>query len=197
MKGASWSPSCLFACVRLCAAVCARPGRDVDQTLVSGAGRRRPRAWPPREDRYEGIARYVRLIDWTPSVRFDRPRRSAGDRRADDPTTTRSDRSSHEAEDLMSTAVATPTEIRSFTIEIPEQQIDDLRRRIATTRLPTKELVPDRSQGVQLGDDPGARGLLGERVRLRARRGAAQRAAAVHDRDRRGRDPLHPRPVAA
>ncbi len=50
----------------------------------------------------------------------------------------------------MTMAVATPTEIRSFQVDIPEQQIDDLRRRISTTHLPTKELVPDRSQGVQL-----------------------------------------------
>ena len=42
------------------------------------------------------------------------------------------------------------TEIRSFQIDIPEQQIDDLLRRIADTRWPTKELVTDRSQGVQL-----------------------------------------------
>ncbi|MGH9869074.1 MAG: epoxide hydrolase N-terminal domain-containing protein, partial [Candidatus Polarisedimenticolia bacterium] len=50
----------------------------------------------------------------------------------------------------MSTTVDTTTEIRSFQIEIPEKQIDDLRRRIAATRWPTKELVEDRSQGVQL-----------------------------------------------
>ncbi len=50
----------------------------------------------------------------------------------------------------MSTAIATQTEIRPFKIEIPDQQIDDLRQRISTTRLPTRELVPDRSQGVQL-----------------------------------------------
>jgi pimeloyl-ACP methyl ester carboxylesterase len=50
----------------------------------------------------------------------------------------------------MSTAVYTPTEIRPFQIEIPEEKIDDLRRRIAATRWPTKELVEDRSQGVQL-----------------------------------------------
>ena len=50
----------------------------------------------------------------------------------------------------MSTTVDTATEIRSFQIEIPEEQIDDLRRRIAATRWPTKELVEDRSQGVQL-----------------------------------------------
>jgi hypothetical protein len=39
--------------------------------------------------------------------------------------------------------------IRSFQIEIPEERIDDLCRRIAATRWPTKELVADRSQGVQ------------------------------------------------
>src|SRR5215470_13668368 len=44
----------------------------------------------------------------------------------------------------------TAAEIRSFQIEIPEERIDDLRRRIATTRWPTSELVADRSQGVQL-----------------------------------------------
>ena len=49
----------------------------------------------------------------------------------------------------MSTTVDIMTEIQSFQIEIPEAQIDDMRRRIAATRWPTKELVPDRSQGVQ------------------------------------------------
>src|SRR5262245_27761953 len=48
------------------------------------------------------------------------------------------------------TVVDTATEIRPFQIEIPEKQVDDLRRRIAATRWPTKELVGDRSQGVQL-----------------------------------------------
>jgi pimeloyl-ACP methyl ester carboxylesterase len=46
--------------------------------------------------------------------------------------------------------VETATEIRPFNLEITEQQIDDLRGRIAATRWPTKELVDDRSQGVQL-----------------------------------------------
>jgi pimeloyl-ACP methyl ester carboxylesterase len=44
----------------------------------------------------------------------------------------------------------TATEIRPFNIEITEAQIDDLRRRVAATRWPGKELVDDRSQGVQL-----------------------------------------------
>jgi pimeloyl-ACP methyl ester carboxylesterase len=46
--------------------------------------------------------------------------------------------------------VETATEIRPFQVEIPEEKIDDLRRRIEATRWPTKELVEDRSQGVQL-----------------------------------------------
>ncbi len=37
-----------------------------------------------------------------------------------------------------------------FHVDIPGSALDDLRRRIAATRLPSKELVPDRSQGVQL-----------------------------------------------
>jgi pimeloyl-ACP methyl ester carboxylesterase len=42
------------------------------------------------------------------------------------------------------------TASRPFTVEIPEADLEDLRRRIAATRWPTKELVEDRSQGVQL-----------------------------------------------
>jgi pimeloyl-ACP methyl ester carboxylesterase len=40
--------------------------------------------------------------------------------------------------------------VRPFHIEFPEAKLDDLRSRVAETRWPTKELVPDRSQGVQL-----------------------------------------------
>jgi pimeloyl-ACP methyl ester carboxylesterase len=50
----------------------------------------------------------------------------------------------------MSTTVETGTAIRPFQVDFSEEQIDDLRRRIAATRWPTKELVADRSQGVQL-----------------------------------------------
>jgi pimeloyl-ACP methyl ester carboxylesterase len=50
----------------------------------------------------------------------------------------------------MSSTVESATEIRPFHFEIPEERLDDLRRRIAATRWPTKELVKDRSQGVQL-----------------------------------------------
>src|SRR3954453_11045905 len=45
---------------------------------------------------------------------------------------------------------AEATAIRPFTIETPKSDLDDLRARIAATRWPSKELVSDRSQGVQL-----------------------------------------------
>jgi pimeloyl-ACP methyl ester carboxylesterase len=50
----------------------------------------------------------------------------------------------------MSTIVESATELRPFQIDIPEANVDDLRRRIEATRWPSKELVDDRSQGVQL-----------------------------------------------
>jgi pimeloyl-ACP methyl ester carboxylesterase len=50
----------------------------------------------------------------------------------------------------MSSTVETATEIQPFHSEISNDQLDDLRRRVAATRWPTKELVADRSQGVQL-----------------------------------------------
>jgi pimeloyl-ACP methyl ester carboxylesterase len=51
----------------------------------------------------------------------------------------------------MSTTVETATAIRPFRAEFAQEAIDDLRRRIAATRWPSKELAADRSQGVQLG----------------------------------------------
>jgi pimeloyl-ACP methyl ester carboxylesterase len=50
----------------------------------------------------------------------------------------------------MSSAIQASTEIRPFKIDIPAQKLDDLRDRIAKARWPSKELVADRSQGVQL-----------------------------------------------
>ena len=40
--------------------------------------------------------------------------------------------------------------VRPFEIHVPEEDLADLQRRIAATRWPGKELVADRSQGVQL-----------------------------------------------
>ena len=50
----------------------------------------------------------------------------------------------------MSSTVETASEIRPFQVDVPDEALDDLRRRIAATRWPSRELVPDRSQGVQL-----------------------------------------------
>jgi pimeloyl-ACP methyl ester carboxylesterase len=46
--------------------------------------------------------------------------------------------------------VVSDTSVRPFRIEIPQEALDDLRRRIDATRWPSTELVADRSQGVQL-----------------------------------------------
>ena len=44
----------------------------------------------------------------------------------------------------------TPTAIRPFRINVPEEELTDLRRRINATRWPERETVADASQGVQL-----------------------------------------------
>ena len=44
----------------------------------------------------------------------------------------------------------TDADVRPFQIHFPEEELAELRRRIAATRWPSKELVTDRSQGVQL-----------------------------------------------
>jgi pimeloyl-ACP methyl ester carboxylesterase len=50
----------------------------------------------------------------------------------------------------MGTAAETAIDIRPFQVETPEEDLAELRRRIEATRWPSKELVADRSQGVQL-----------------------------------------------
>ncbi|HTX31787.1 MAG TPA: epoxide hydrolase [Solirubrobacteraceae bacterium] len=48
------------------------------------------------------------------------------------------------------TGTSAGTEVRPFHVEIPEAELDDMRRRLVAARLPSQELVEDRSQGVQL-----------------------------------------------
>ena len=48
----------------------------------------------------------------------------------------------------MTSRVETPTGIRPFNVSVPEDELADLRRRIAATRWPDRET--DASQGVQL-----------------------------------------------
>jgi pimeloyl-ACP methyl ester carboxylesterase len=44
----------------------------------------------------------------------------------------------------------TPTAVRPFRVDLPDEALADLRRRITSMRLPHKETVADASQGVQL-----------------------------------------------
>ena len=46
--------------------------------------------------------------------------------------------------------------IRPFRVNVPKEQIVDLRRRIAATRWPDKETVNDESQGIQLAESSGS-----------------------------------------
>jgi pimeloyl-ACP methyl ester carboxylesterase len=50
----------------------------------------------------------------------------------------------------MSSTAETAAEIRPFHVDVPEEELTDLRRRIAATRWPEKETVADESQGVPL-----------------------------------------------
>jgi pimeloyl-ACP methyl ester carboxylesterase len=50
----------------------------------------------------------------------------------------------------MSSTVQTGIDVHPFQVEISSEALEDIGRRIAATRWPSKELVGDRSQGVQL-----------------------------------------------
>jgi Epoxide hydrolase N terminus len=50
----------------------------------------------------------------------------------------------------MSSTTVERTEIRPFHVDVPEEELADLRRRLAATRWPQRETVADESQGVQL-----------------------------------------------
>src|SRR6476620_6503446 len=104
--------------------------------------RRSPaRSGPPRE---AGSRRSTRT-----SPTSTRPTRAATSRRGRSRSSSRksseprSDRCAEEGAMSM-------TEIRPFRVDVPQEALDDLRRRIASTRWPSSELVNDRSQGVQL-----------------------------------------------
>src|ERR687897_433006 len=50
----------------------------------------------------------------------------------------------------MTSPVGEEAAVRPFHVDVPEEKLAELRRRIEATRWPSKELVEDRSQGVQL-----------------------------------------------
>src|SRR4051812_17242614 len=54
---------------------------------------------------------------------------------------------------MKTTASAEPASasgVRPFTVDVPDDQTDDLRARLRATRWPGREIVADASQGVQL-----------------------------------------------
>jgi len=50
----------------------------------------------------------------------------------------------------MGIAAETAADLRPFQVDVPEEELAELRRRIEATRWPSEELAGDRSQGVQL-----------------------------------------------
>ena len=93
--------------------------------------------------------------------------------------------------------VETATEIRPFQFDIQEEALEDLRRRIEATRLPSKELVEDRSQGVQLATIQELATYWVSDYDLGRVEARLNALPAVHDGDRRRGHPLHPRQLAA
>jgi hypothetical protein len=52
--------------------------------------------------------------------------------------------------DSMDRANQDKTAVRSFQVGFPQSELTELRRRVVATRWPSREIVDDRSQGVQL-----------------------------------------------
>src|SRR6476646_8616023 len=51
---------------------------------------------------------------------------------------------------MSATSLSGSDAIRPFSINFPQEDIDELRRRVAATRWPEQETVTDKTQGVQL-----------------------------------------------
>ena len=94
----------------------------------------------------------------------------------------------------MSSTTELAEEIAPFEVDVPDEELADLRRRVEATRWPSKELVQDRSQGVQLAAIQALAQFWTTEYDWRTAEARAERAAPVHDRDRRADDPLHPCP---
>ena len=83
--------------------------------------------------------------------------------------------------------------IRPFRVNVPEEQLVDLRRRIAATRWPDQETVDDGSQGVQLAKFQEVVRYWGTDYDWRKVEARLNALAHVHDRDRRRRHSFHSR----
>ena len=90
-----------------------------------------------------------------------------------------------------------PSTIRPFSYRASDEDLADLKRRIAATRWPERETVDDDTQGVQLATIQKLADYWLEPARLAQGRGADQRLSELRHRDRRARHPLHPCEVEA
>lgn len=51
---------------------------------------------------------------------------------------------------MTASSAAPSTLVRPFTVAVPDSEVEDLKQRLARTRWPNPETVPDWSQGVRL-----------------------------------------------
>ncbi len=97
----------------------------------------------------------------------------------------------------MTSTVETATEIRPFHIDISDEALEDLRRRIAATNWPERETVADDSQGVQLATMRRLARYWETEYDWRTCEAKLNALPAIHHRDRRAGHPLHPRSLGA
>ena len=83
--------------------------------------------------------------------------------------------------------------IRPFHVNVPEAELAELRRRIIATKWPERETVPDASQGVQLATIQALARYWASDYDWRKCEAQAQRAAAVHHRNRWAGHSFHSR----
>ena len=91
---------------------------------------------------------------------------------------------------------AVKDDIRPFRIDIAQEDLDDLRDRLARTRWPDEVTGAGSDYGVPLAYVREPRGPLARRLRLARVGGPAEPVPPVHDHDRRPEHPLPPRPLA-
>ena len=89
------------------------------------------------------------------------------------------------------------TAIRPFRFEASEAELIDLRRRIGATSCPNGRPSPITRRACSSRRSQKLARYWATDYDWRKVRGAAQRAAALHHRDRRARHPLHPRALEA
>ena len=87
--------------------------------------------------------------------------------------------------------------IRPFAVDVPQEDLDDLTRRVTAMRWPDRETVDDESQGVRLETMQELARYWATDYDWRQVEARLAGAATVRHRDRWRRHPLHPRPLEA